>query len=36
MTADVAAITRGFKALAEENDEFITLAPYIPEYKCFI
>ena len=31
-----AAITICFKALAEKNDEFITFAPYFPEYKCFV
>ena len=31
-----AAITVCFKALSEENDEFITFAPYFPEYKCFV
>ncbi|MCR5833296.1 MAG: pyridoxal phosphate-dependent aminotransferase [Selenomonadaceae bacterium] len=31
-----AAITICFKALAEPNDEFITFAPYFPEYKCFV
>ncbi|EDT74508.1 pyridoxal phosphate-dependent aminotransferase [Clostridium butyricum] len=37
MTAGAAAsITICFKALAEENDEFITFAPYFPEYKCFV
>ncbi len=31
-----AAITISFKALAEKDDEFITFAPYFPEYKCFV
>lgn len=31
-----AAITICFKALAEAGDEFITFAPYFPEYKCFV
>lgn len=31
-----AAITISFKALAEDGDEFITFAPYFPEYKCFV
>ena len=31
-----AAITISFKALSEPNDEFITFAPYFPEYKCFV
>ena len=31
-----AAITISFKALAEEGDEFITFAPYFPEYKVFV
>lgn len=37
MTSGAAAsITICFKALAEENDEFIAFAPYFPEYKCFV
>lgn len=37
MTAGAAAsITICFKALAEGGDEFITFAPYFPEYKCFV
>lgn len=37
MTAGAAAsITICFKALAEAEDEFITFAPYFPEYKCFV
>ncbi len=37
MTAGAAAsITICFKALAEENDEFIAFAPFFPEYKCFV
>lgn len=37
MTAGAAAsLTICFKALCEENDEFITFAPYFPEYKCFV
>ncbi len=31
-----AAITICFKALAEAGDEFITFAPYFPEYKIFV
>ena len=31
-----AAITICFKALAEPDDEFITFAPYFPEYKVFV
>ena len=31
-----AAITISFKALCESGDEFITFAPYFPEYKCFV
>ena len=31
-----AAITISFKALCEGGDEFIALAPYFPEYKCFV
>lgn len=31
-----AAITISFKALAEDGDEFITFAPYFPEYKVFV
>ncbi len=31
-----AAITISFKALCETHDEFITFAPYFPEYKCFV
>ena len=31
-----AAITICFKALAEVGDEFITFAPYFPEYKVFV
>ena len=31
-----AAITICFKALAEPSDEFITFAPYFPEYKVFV
>lgn len=30
------AITIAFKALSEPGDEFITFAPYFPEYKCFV
>ena len=37
ITAGAAAsITICFKALAEAGDEFITFAPYFPEYKCFV
>lgn len=31
-----ASITICFKALSEKNDEFVTFAPYFPEYKCFV
>ncbi len=31
-----AAITISFKALTEDDDEFITFAPYFPEYKVFV
>lgn len=31
-----ASITICFKALAEEGDEFLTFAPYFPEYQCFV
>ena len=31
-----AAITISFKALAEDQDEFVTFAPYFPEYKVFV
>jgi aspartate aminotransferase len=31
-----AAITICFKALAEPGDEFVTFAPYFPEYKVFV
>lgn len=31
-----AAITISFKALCEEGDEFITFAPFFPEYRCFV
>lgn len=31
-----AAITISFKALAEAEDEFVTFAPYFPEYKVFV
>jgi len=30
------AITICFKALANHGDVFITMAPYFPEYKCFV
>ena len=37
MTAGAAAaISICFKALSEENDEFLTFAPYFPEYDCFV
>ena len=37
MTAGAAAaITICFKALSEEEDEFLTFAPYFPEYGCFV
>lgn len=37
MTAGAAAaITITFKALSEPNDEFITFAPFFPEYRCFV
>ena len=31
-----AAITICFKALCEAGDEFITFAPFFPEYRCFV
>jgi len=31
-----AAISICFKALANPGDEYITFAPYFPEYKCFV
>ncbi|MBR2215754.1 MAG: pyridoxal phosphate-dependent aminotransferase [Selenomonadaceae bacterium] len=31
-----AAITICFKALCEENNEFIAFAPFFPEYRCFV
>ena len=37
MTAGAAAaITITFKALSEPGDEFITFAPFFPEYRCFV
>lgn len=37
MTAGAAAaITITFKALAEGGDEFLTFAPFFPEYRCFV
>lgn len=37
MTAGAAAaITICFKALCEKEDEFIALAPFFPEYRCFV
>ncbi len=37
MTAGAAAaITITFKALSEPDDEFITFAPFFPEYRCFV
>jgi aspartate aminotransferase len=37
MTAGAAAaITITFKAISEPNDEFITFAPFFPEYRCFV
>ena len=37
MTAGAAAaITITFKALSEPGDEFITFAPFFPEYQCFV
>lgn len=37
MTAGAAAaISICFKALSEDNDEFLTFAPYFPEYNCFV
>lgn len=37
MTAGAAAaISICFKALSEENDDFLTFAPYFPEYNCFV
>lgn len=31
-----AAITICFKALCEDGDEFLTFAPFFPEYTCFV
>lgn len=31
-----AAISICFKALSEAEDEFVTFAPYFPEYNCFV
>lgn len=31
-----AAINTCFKALSNSDDEYITFAPYFPEYKCFV
>lgn len=31
-----ASLSICLRALAEEGDEFITFAPYFPEYKCFV
>lgn len=37
MTVGAAAsISVCFKGLANEGDDFITIAPYFPEYKCFV
>lgn len=37
MTAGAAAaVSICFKALSEKNDEFLTFAPYFPEYNCFV
>ncbi len=37
MTSGAAgAITFCFKALANPGDVFVTMAPYFPEYKCFV
>lgn len=37
MTAGAAAAcTISFKALYEEGDEYITFAPFFPEYRCFV
>ncbi len=37
MTAGAAAaITISFKALCQEGDEYITFAPFFPEYRCFV
>ncbi len=37
MTAGAAAaITIVFKALSEPEDEFVTFAPFFPEYRCFV
>jgi aspartate aminotransferase len=37
MTAGAAAaITISFKALCEAGDEFVTFAPFFPEYRCFV
>ncbi len=31
-----AALTITFKALGEDGDEFLTFAPFFPEYRCFV
>lgn len=37
LTAGAAAsVTIAFKALAEEGDEFVTIAPFFPEYRVFV
>jgi aspartate aminotransferase len=35
-TGAAASISICFKALAKEGDEFITFAPFFPEYTCFV
>jgi aspartate aminotransferase len=35
-TGAAASISICFKALANEGDEFITFAPFFPEYTCFV
>jgi len=35
-TGAAASISICFKALANEGDEFITFAPFFPEYSCFV
>ncbi len=35
-TGAAASISICFKALANEGDEFITFAPFFPEYNCFV
>lgn len=31
-----AALTISFKALCESGDEFVAIAPFFPEYRCFV